>query len=137
LIRAEHKVNETVGLEHLILASAERHIPVPSEYREPNTLGKLLSDSIDEVLINLVGTRAREATYDYMERNHSTARSEIPGHLDEFLSLFERTFGVAGRKVIGRAIAKKVYSKLDLEFYPIPHFELTDYLERIKTGFAK
>jgi len=122
----------TVGCEHSILAGGETR-----EDAGPETLTKLLSDSIGEVLIDLVGTRVRESIYNHLEKNRSIARSEIPHHLDEFFKVFERTFGVASKKVIERAIARKVYSKLGWGFQPIRGFELTDYLDRIKTGFTK
>ncbi len=137
MIRAEYNLKKAVDPERPTLASNETHIELPRVYSGPDALVKLLSDSIGEVLTDLVGTRAREAVYDYMERNHSIARSEIPHHLDELFRLFERNFGVASKKVIGMVIAKKVYSKLDWEFHPIPNFEFTDYLERIKTKLTK
>ncbi len=137
MIRADYKAKTAFGPEGPLLASNETPIELPRAYSGPNAFRKLLSDSIGEALTDLVGTRAREAVYDYMERNHSIARSEIPDHIDELFTLFERNFGVASKKVIGRVIAKKVYSKLDWEFHPIPNFQFTDYLERIKTELAK
>jgi hypothetical protein len=138
LIRVEYNVMNTVDNEgHVPPASNEVHIQLPNAYGGPDALTKLLSDSIGEALTDLIGTRAREAIYDYIERNHSIARSEIPDHLDELFTLFERNFGVASKTVIGRVIAKKVYTKLDLEFYSIPHFEFIDYLEKIKTRLAR
>jgi hypothetical protein len=67
-----------------------------------------------------------------MERSHGIDRAEIPNHLDQFFRLFERVFGIASRKVIGRAAAKRLYAKLGLGFKPIPYFEFTDYLERVR-----
>jgi hypothetical protein len=68
-----------------------------------------------------------------MERKHSVRRNEIPEHLDSLFTLFERTFGRKGKKVIGRIIAEKVYAKLDWEFESLPSLEFADYMERIKT----
>jgi hypothetical protein len=133
----EYSVKEAVGLKHSIIAPEERQIQLPRVYSGPDALTQVLSDSIGEVLNDLVGARVRGAIYDYMERNHSIARSEIPDHLDEFFKLFERIFGFAGKNVIGRVIAKKVYSKLDWEFYRIPTFEFNDYLQKIKTRLAE
>lgn len=127
-------MKKTVDNDKLMLnGSNEAHVEMPSAYNGPEALARLLSDSIDEVLTDLFGTRAREAIYDYVERNRSIARNEIPDHLDELFTLFERNFGAPCKKVIGRVIAKKVYSKLDWKFYPIPNFEFNDYLEQIKT----
>ncbi len=138
MIRVEYNLKKTAGNEHpLLLASNETHSDLPKAYSGPEALVKLLSDSIGEALTDLVGTRAREAIYDYMERNHSVARSEIPEHLDELFRLFGRNFGVASRKVIGRVIAKRVYAKLDWEFHPVSAFELNDYLEGIKARLTR
>jgi hypothetical protein len=99
----------------------------------PKALTNLLSDSISETLTDLLGSRTREAIYDYMERKHFVVRSEIPEHLDNLFTIFEDTFGINATKVIGRTIAKKVYAKLDWEFESSPNLEFADYLERIKT----
>ncbi len=136
MIRAEYERRNPAG-QRLLLASNSTHVEPPRTYAGPNALTKLLSDSIDETLTDLLGTRAREAVYDHLERNHSIARDEIPENTDELFKLFEHNFGATSKRVIGRVIAKKVYSKLDWEFHTIASFEFTDYLERIKTELAK
>ena len=136
MIRAEYVRKESASPAGL-LASNNTRVEPPSTYAGPDALTKLLSDSIDETLTDLLGTRAREAVYDYLERNRSIARDEIPENTDELFMLFERNFGKASKKVIGRVVAKRVYSKLDWEFHPIPNFEFTDYLEKIKIKLAK
>jgi hypothetical protein len=88
------------------------------------------------VLTDLLGTRAREAIFDYMERNHSTSRTEIADHLNEFFWLLENLFGVTGRRVVARAIAKKMYSKLDWEFCTVAHFEFAQYLQAMRNRLA-
>jgi len=113
--------------------SSQARINLPTKDGGPKAITNLLSDSISEVLTDLVGSRAREAIYDYMERKHSVGRNEIPEHLDTLFMLFEGTFGVGGTKVIGRMIAKKVYAKLDWKFESLPNLEFADYMERIKT----
>lgn len=117
--------------------SSETRVQLPSSYNGSDAFLKLLSDSISEALTDLLGTRTREAVFDYMERNYSIARNEIPEHLDQFFTLFERNLGAKTKTVIGRTIARKAYSKLDWEFEPIPNFEFADYLETMKTRLAK
>jgi hypothetical protein len=118
------------------LPTPEARINLSTKHDEPKALTKLLSESINEALTDLIGSRAREAIYDYMERKHSVGRNEIPKHLDSLFTLFEGTFGVGGKKVIGRIIAKKVYAKLDWEFESLPNLEFADYMERIKTDIT-
>jgi hypothetical protein len=136
LIRADFERRNSVSPGRLLDSNNSR-VELPNTYSGPDALTKLLSDSIDETLTDLLGTRAREAVYDHLERIHSIARDEIPDNTDELFKLFERNFGATSKKVIGRVIAKKVYSKLDWEFRPIANFEFTDYLERIKTKLTK
>jgi len=132
-MRANYNSKKSILPDNSIFSSDETPIQVPRSFSGPFALSKLLSDSIAEVLTDLVGTRAREAIYDFMEREHSTARTEIPEHLNEFFGLLENIFGAASEKVVERTIAKKIYSKLNWEFHAVPHFELRDYLDRIKT----
>jgi len=105
-------------------------------YANGNTLDGLLLECVDEALTDLLGRRTREAIYDYLERNHSLARSEIPRHLGDFFNLLEKTFG-KGSKTIGKVITKKLYAKLEWEFVEIPNFELVDHLERIRARIAR
>jgi hypothetical protein len=114
-------------------AHTEARFNLSTNHDGPKTLTNLLSESVSETLTELVGSHAREAIYDYMERKHSVSRDEIPEHLDSLFTVLEDTFGVEGKKVIGRIIAEKVYAKLDWEFESFPNLEFADYMERIKT----
>ena len=115
----------------------EPHLQLPNAYRGSDAFAKLLSDSIFESMTDLLGIRVREAVYDFMERKYSVARNEIVQHLDQLFTLFDSNFGVTVRKVISRAFVKKVYSKLEWEFLPIPNFEFADYIDTIKTRIAR
>lgn len=137
MILAKKEAEKTVESECLSPASEEKRIDLPTAYSGPHALGSLLCDSIGEALTDLLGARAREAVCDYMKREHSIARNEIPKHLDILFTLFEHNFGARAKNVIGRSIAKKVYAKLDWTFEPIPNFEFADYLERIKTRITR
>jgi hypothetical protein len=72
---------------------------------------RLLLQSLDEVMDDLLGKHVRQAFYDYVERNYYFGRDDIPQHLGDFLLVLERTFGKSG-KTIERAIAKRLCSKL-------------------------
>lgn len=101
-----------------------------------NTLDDLLRDSIDEVLGDLLGRRAREAVHDYLERNCSFGREDISKHLPKFFEFLEETFGRAS-KTIGRAIARSLFDKLGWEFQDNPNFEFFDYLEAARARMAR
>ena len=105
-------------------------------YALPGTLDGLLVESIDEVLIGLLGRKTREAIYDYIERNYYFNRENLPKNLHKFFELLDRTFG-KGSKTIGNAIIKKLFEKLKWEFAEIPGFEFFDYLEAARARIAR
>jgi hypothetical protein len=127
---------KTAADPDLTSSPAEERIELPKAYSGPSSLANLLLDCISETLTDLLGTRVREAVYDYMERNCHVARNEIPEHLDDLFKLLERCFGARSMDVIGRAIARNLYSKLDLRFESVPKFRLIDYLERIRSRIS-
>jgi hypothetical protein len=85
---------------------------------------------------DLLGTRAREAVYDHLERNHSLARSDIPKHIKKFLELLDETFG-EGSRTIEKSIIKRMFNKLEWKFYDNPGYDFMDYLEAIRAKIAK
>ena len=92
---------------------------ITSSLCAPHTAVRSLDDSlqlcIDEVLLDLLGRRPREAIYDYLERIHSLTRSDIPYHLEELMSLLEKLFG-KGSKTIEKAIIRRLADKLNWKF---------------------
>lgn len=122
-------------MEHLISASS-----IAGSLRAPDrtarSLDDLLQQCIDEVLSDLLGTRAREAVYDHLERNHALSRTDIPRHMNKFMELLEETFG-KGSKTIGKAIIKRLYEKLEWDFYDNPGYEFMDHLDAIRARIAR
>ena len=92
----------------------------------------MLLECVDESLADLLSPKVRDATYIVMERTYSIQRNEIPGKANQFGSCLEQVFGVAG-KTIGRTIAKRLYSKLGLEFFEKPGYEFHDYIRAART----
>lgn len=135
-MKGSDSVNERSRPETSVSVSGRVIAQAPSSYAGADALNNLISDSIGEVLRDLFGNRAAEAIYDYMERNHLTGRIEIPSHLKEFFQLLENNFGAQSSKVIGRAVAKRIYAKLDWEFYPVAKYEFADYLTGIRARLA-
>ena len=101
-----------------------------------DAFGSLVLESIDEALTDLLGRRAREAIYDYLERNSLVAINELPNRLEVFLKLLDDTFG-KGSKTIGKVVAKKLYSKLEWDFAEIPGYALTDYVQTARARVAR
>ena len=87
----------------------------------------ILLECVDASLSDLLSPKVRDATYIVLEKTYSISRNEIPQRPNQFGSCLEQVFGVAG-KTIGRTIAKRLYSKLGLEFLEKPGYEFNDYI---------
>lgn len=112
------------------------HGQYPDVPAHTDAFGSLLLESIDEALTDLLGRRAREAVYDYLERNCLVARNQLPNRLEPFLTLMDETFG-KGSKTIGKVVAKRLYSKLEWEFIEVPGYELIEYVEAARTRIGR
>jgi hypothetical protein len=122
-------------LDRIIAASSSiEGLHAPGTTAE--SLDDLLLECINEVLVDLLGRRSREAIYDCLERDQSLARTDIPQHMTLFLQLLEETFG-KGSRTIWRAIVKRMYEKLEWKFYDNPGYEFIDYIEEIRAKVTK
>jgi hypothetical protein len=99
-------------------------------------LDRLLLESADESLTDLLGAKVRQATYVSLEKNYGLARKDIPGRCGEFDSSLDKVFGVGGR-TIGKAIAKRLFSKLGLRFFEKPGYRIQDYVKEAKATFSE
>jgi hypothetical protein len=75
-------------------------------------IDRLLLESLDEVLTDVLSKKVKDAFYDHLERNYYFARDDISKRLGDFLLILERTFGKGG-KTIERSIARRLCDKLD------------------------
>jgi hypothetical protein len=100
------------------------------------TLDSLLGDSMDQVLDELLGRKAKEAIYDYLERNYLVARDDIPKNIEKFLSLAQEVFG-KGSRTIARCIMKRLWEQLGWKFVDVPGFDFSDYLEAARARIAR
>jgi hypothetical protein len=72
---------------------------------------RLLLESLDEVLDDLLGRKVRFAFYDHLERLYYIGREDVPNRLGDLLLILERTFGKSG-KTIERTVARRLCEKL-------------------------
>jgi hypothetical protein len=77
-------------------------------------IDRLLLESLDDVLYDLLGKQVRDVFYDHLERNYYIGREDVPERLGDFLLILERTFGKSG-KTIERSIARRLCTKLDCD----------------------
>ena len=89
-------------------------------------------ESIDETITELLSRAVVDALYAHLETFHSISRDELPNRLDVLFSALEKIFGVRGSQTITKAIAKKFYLKLGLEFTDNPSRTLVEYVDQAK-----
>ena len=107
-----------------------------STYSGARTVEALLGDCIDHVLSEVLGIKAKEAIYDYMERNYAVAREGIPTNMSNFFTLTQETLG-SGSRTIARCIVRRMWEELGWAFPDTPDLEFWDYLETARARMAR
>ena len=88
--------------------------------------------AIKSSVFGLMGDQVLKAVFAHIKKHYDVTADEIPDRLDTLLATLEETFGVVGTKTIGKAIAKRFYFRMGLEFIDISTYSLQDYLEHAK-----
>lgn len=87
---------------------------------------------IDETLAGVLGFVVRDSLYLRLLTNLSVTRDDLPKHLDGLQTILDDSFGVGPAKVLSRAIARRLYSELQLTFVDNPKFGLPEYVAEAK-----
>lgn len=95
----------------------------------------LLVESIDEAITALLSHQVVEALVVCLAAQ-SVTKDQIPYQLDTLLSTLEKTFG-SSVKTVGKAIAKRFYSKLGLKFVDNSGMTLLDHVEHARNRLVK
>lgn len=80
-----------------------------------------------------MGFTVRDAVYLRLLTKYSVTREETPKHLDTFQAMLEDSFGSRASQVLGRVIAKRLYSELNLTFKEDTLIGLHEYVEEAKS----
>jgi hypothetical protein len=91
-----------------------------------------LADAVDETITGMLGEKVLASFYEHLSFFASITRDEMPYRIDTVLHVFERNFGVTPSNVLCRAITRRFYSKLGLQFVQKPNRNLLDYVEEAK-----
>jgi len=89
-----------------------------------------LVESIDETITELLSPTVLDALYAHLRTNHSVSRDELPYRLDT-LVILEKIFGASSHTTT-KAMARKFYLKLGLEFTVNPSRSLLEYVAEAK-----
>ena len=91
-----------------------------------------MAESIRETIAQLLSPKVVESVFEHLEKVYSIKKDEIPSRLDMLLLALETIFGSRSSGVIGKAIARRLYSRLGLEFSDDPQMNLVGYVEKAK-----
>ena len=89
-------------------------------------MDRLLVDSVKEAIEDVLGKKRAELAFRFLE--HDVTFDQLPRHLPTFYMALKKNFG-KDSGAVETAIAKKLYTKLSLEFTESPNTELSRYVE--------
>ena len=88
--------------------------------------------AFDGAIFGIVGQDVLRSLYTHLKDHYDITPDEVPYRLDTVFETLELAFGVKGARTISRAIAKRLYRRLNLQFVETENYRLQDYLEQAK-----
>jgi hypothetical protein len=95
------------------------------------SLTVLILESVDEGLM-VLGQNVRDALYYHIRTSHEVSREDIPDQLEEFHAALKHLFG-PGVEVLETIIAKKIYSKIGLNYEDHDNWTIVDHIKHVKS----
>ena len=95
----------------------------------------MLLEAVDEGLLAL-GKELRHAIYRYLEVHKGLKREELPDRLEEFSEALEGIFGYCSQ-FLEKAILKRLYKELGLEFKQGGGSSFKDYVDNARRAFER
>ena len=99
---------------------------------KPSAFDRMLTESVDDVLADLLGDRVRDQLYDYLATHYSYGREEIPQKTHDFFAFLENTFA-SGGSTVGTTIIRRLSDRLGYECVSVPAFEYKEELGALRT----
>ena len=93
-------------------------------------LKKALAEAIDEGLL-MLGESGRDVIYFRLKQSYALKREDVSSNPEIFVSCLREIFG-SGAEVIERAVIKKLYDKLGIEFKEKKDFGFMEYLNEAR-----
>ena len=100
--------------------------------RQDQNFNAILIECIRETIAQLLSLKVAETLFEHLEKVYSVKKDELPSRLETLLLALEKNFGSSSSQVIGKAIAKRLYSRLGIEFFDVPQRTLVGYVENAK-----
>lgn len=87
-----------------------------------------LIESVDEAIRSLFSQQVVDALHSNLKDRRTIGWNEIPTHLPTLSLVLEKYFGLSA-PTVEKAIARRLYSRYNLDFQSRGGYELTDYVE--------
>jgi hypothetical protein len=128
--RADSSIN--LGFSVITSLQHKNHGSISSAGTIDTTHTKLHERCIDGAIFGIVGQDVLQALYKHLEKQYDITHDEVPYRLDTVFETLEQTFGVKGARTLSRAIARRLYFRLNLQFVETQNYRLQDYMEQAK-----
>jgi hypothetical protein len=89
-------------------------------------------ESVDETITALLSREVVEALYLHLQTVHSIPRDEVSYKIEALCSTLNKIFGTSGTETICKAIARRLFVKLELTFPNSSPRTLPEYVEEAK-----
>ena len=97
---------------------------------------KILLDVVDQGIRDVFGEAAVRFIYDYLERNSSLRRDDIPEKPEIFAEGLEEMLG-SGAKVIEKLVLKNLYSHFGVNYQEREGYKFSDYIREIEVKHSR
>jgi len=121
------------------LEMGEIVLPPQKLWRQVNMykkFDKILLDVVDQGIREVFEETAVQFIYNYLERNSSLRREDIPEKIDIFVEGLEEMLG-SGAKVIEKLILKNLYSHLGINYQEMEGYRFSDYIREIEVKLSR
>jgi hypothetical protein len=97
-----------------------------------NEFNEEVKRAIDGAIFGLVGQGVLQSLYKHLKDHYDITPNDVPMRLDTLFETLEHVFGVTGARTIGKAIARRLYFRFNLQFVDAQNASLQDYLQQAK-----
>ena len=96
---------------------------------------KLISQTIDENLKQIFRETATNIIYQFLEKNYSLKREEIPEKLEIFMEGMQEFFR-SGSRMIEQSILEELHVNLGLKYKIREGYRFTDYIDDLENVYS-
>jgi hypothetical protein len=97
---------------------------------------RVLAEAIEKTISALLGQRVLAALYEHLKKHHSITSDALPAHLKTLHDVLQHSLGFAASTTVERAIARALYSRLNMRFRSTTNLTLLEYVDEAKRNLA-